>query len=72
MKVYRLTEMAAGDVKALKRRSLLDIKRVLPAVEPIVEDVRVRGDAASGLRWFPLRLAYVADPLGGCGRRLTL
>jgi len=38
--------MAAGDVKALKRRSLLDIKRVLPAVEPIVEDVRVQGDAA--------------------------
>jgi len=46
MKVHRLNEMATDEVAALKRRSGLDIKRLLSSVKPVVEDVRARGDAA--------------------------
>jgi histidinol dehydrogenase len=46
MKMYRLAEMSAEEIELLKRRSLLDIQRVLAVVEPVVEEIRGRGDEA--------------------------
>ncbi|MEA3459668.1 MAG: histidinol dehydrogenase [Chloroflexota bacterium] len=46
MKVYRLDEMTADEMEVIKRRSRLDIEGLLSTVEPIVEDVRARGDEA--------------------------
>jgi histidinol dehydrogenase len=46
MKVRRLSQMAAAEVAALKRRSGLDVEGLIPSVKPIVEDVKDRGDAA--------------------------
>ncbi len=46
MRVYRLAEIGMEEVELLKRRSRLDIEALLPAVEPIVEDVRTEGDEA--------------------------
>lgn len=46
MKVYRLIEMSAEEMEVLKRRSRLDIEEFLSTVEPIVKDVRARGDEA--------------------------
>ncbi len=46
MKVRRLSQMTADEIAELKKRSGLDIEGLLPSIKPIVEDVRVRGDAA--------------------------
>ena len=43
---FNLAQMSAAEVKTLLRRSETDILAFQPVVQPIIEDVRVRGDQA--------------------------
>jgi histidinol dehydrogenase len=44
--MYRLAELSPTQRRALCRRSAVDLGKLIPQVAPILEDVRVRGDAA--------------------------
>ncbi|CAN6297552.1 unnamed protein product [Urochloa humidicola] len=46
MKSYRLSELSDAEVSSLKARPRIDFSSIFGTVNPIVEDVRVRGDAA--------------------------
>ncbi|KAG2534743.1 hypothetical protein PVAP13_9NG080700 [Panicum virgatum] len=46
MKSYRLSELSDADLSGLKARPRIDFSSIFGTVNPIVEDVRVRGDAA--------------------------
>ncbi|KAF0900598.1 hypothetical protein E2562_033120 [Oryza meyeriana var. granulata] len=46
MKSYRLSELSVAEVSGLKARPRIDFSSIFGMVNPIVEDVRVRGDAA--------------------------
>ncbi|OEL23449.1 Histidinol dehydrogenase, chloroplastic [Dichanthelium oligosanthes] len=46
MKSYRLSELSDAEVSGLKARPRIDFSSIFGTVNPIVEDVRVRGDAA--------------------------
>ncbi|TVU02281.1 hypothetical protein EJB05_52236 [Eragrostis curvula] len=46
MKSYRLSELSYAEVTGLKARPRIDFSSIFSTVNPIVEDVRVRGDAA--------------------------
>ncbi len=50
MKTYKWNEMSRADKARLLRRSETDIQAIIEQVKPIVEDVRLNGDAAV-LRW---------------------
>uniref|UniRef100_A0A453BXB6 Histidinol dehydrogenase n=1 Tax=Aegilops tauschii subsp. strangulata TaxID=200361 RepID=A0A453BXB6_AEGTS len=46
MKSYRLSDLSDAEVSGLKARPRIDFTSIFSTVNPIVEDVRVRGDAA--------------------------
>ncbi len=46
LNIWKLNELSAADKSRLLRRSEIAIDGVMDAVRPILEDVRVRGDAA--------------------------
>ncbi|XP_015893637.2 histidinol dehydrogenase, chloroplastic isoform X1 [Ziziphus jujuba] len=46
MKSYRLSELTSLEVDSLKARPRIDFSSIFSTVNPIVEDVRKRGDAA--------------------------
>ncbi|XP_066366387.1 histidinol dehydrogenase, chloroplastic-like isoform X2 [Miscanthus floridulus] len=46
MKSYRLSELSDAEFSGLKARPRIDFSSIFGTVNPIVEDVRVRGDAA--------------------------
>ncbi|RLN42552.1 histidinol dehydrogenase, chloroplastic isoform X1 [Panicum miliaceum] len=46
MKSFRLSELSDAEVSGLKARPRIDFSSIFGTVNPIVEDVRVRGDAA--------------------------
>ncbi|PAN16262.1 hypothetical protein PAHAL_3G049000 [Panicum hallii] len=46
MKSYRLSELSDAELRGLKARPRIDFSSIFGTVNPIVEDVRVRGDAA--------------------------
>ncbi|PNT61007.1 hypothetical protein BRADI_5g09046v3 [Brachypodium distachyon] len=46
MKSYRLSNLSDVEVSSLKARPRIDFSSIFSTVNPIVEDVRVRGDAA--------------------------
>ncbi|KAG2545440.1 hypothetical protein PVAP13_9KG309471 [Panicum virgatum] len=46
MKSYRLSELSDAEVSGLKARPRIDFSSIFGTVNPIVEDVRIRGDAA--------------------------
>ncbi|XP_038987880.1 histidinol dehydrogenase, chloroplastic isoform X1 [Phoenix dactylifera] len=46
MKSYRLSELSHAEVEGLKARPRIDFTSIFSTVNPIVDDVRIRGDAA--------------------------
>ncbi|MED6210762.1 hypothetical protein PIB30_067148 [Stylosanthes scabra] len=46
MKSYRLSELSDSELQSLKARPRIDFSSVFAEVNPIVDDVRTRGDAA--------------------------
>ncbi|XP_047066866.1 histidinol dehydrogenase, chloroplastic isoform X2 [Lolium rigidum] len=46
MKSYRLSDLSDAEVSGLRARPRIDFTSIFSTVNPIVEDVRVRGDAA--------------------------
>ncbi|PSS04949.1 Histidinol dehydrogenase [Actinidia chinensis var. chinensis] len=46
MKSYRLSELTEDEVNGLKARPRIDFSSIFDKVQPIVDDVRFRGDAA--------------------------
>ncbi|KAI3902833.1 hypothetical protein MKW92_048225, partial [Papaver armeniacum] len=46
MKSYRLSELSKTEVDSLKARPRIDFSSIFSTVQPIVDDVRNRGDAA--------------------------
>ncbi|KAL2461073.1 Histidinol dehydrogenase [Abeliophyllum distichum] len=46
MKSYRLSDLTASEVDSLKARPRIDFSSIFNVVQPIVDDVRSRGDAA--------------------------
>ncbi|XP_042383323.1 histidinol dehydrogenase, chloroplastic isoform X2 [Zingiber officinale] len=46
MKSYKLSDLAHNEVKSLKARPRIDFSSIFSVVEPIVDDVRCRGDAS--------------------------
>jgi histidinol dehydrogenase len=46
MKSFRLSDLSDAEASGLKARPRIDFSSIFGTVNPIVEDVRVRGDAA--------------------------
>ncbi|WCJ34880.1 Histidinol dehydrogenase chloroplastic [Euphorbia peplus] len=46
MKSYRLSELPDAEIQSLKARPRIDFSSIFNIVNPIVDDVRNRGDAA--------------------------
>ncbi|MHC1635244.1 MAG: histidinol dehydrogenase, partial [Candidatus Methanospirareceae archaeon] len=46
IRIYELGKLRGGDLERLKRRSEMNIERLIEEVEPIIEEVREEGDEA--------------------------